>query len=145
MRAYYRDLRSSSQEDSPAASYLGLFNYKQFMITCIRREIEWKTPTVAVVKSHQLAWGIFHLSLPPEICLPNYVLLSPILKISWFPQSISEVKLQRELVGEDTHWNMEDETFSGICRKKNSQSYFNLQERYTFQHFPSLHVLPGIL
>lgn len=31
--AYYRDLRSNSWEDIPAASYLGLFNYKQFMIT----------------------------------------------------------------------------------------------------------------
>lgn len=62
--------------------------------------------------------GIFRMSLPPETCLPNYVLLSPILKISWFPQSISEVKLQRELVGEDAHWNMEDETFSGTYVEK---------------------------
>lgn len=51
--------------------------------------------------------------LPSEICLPNYVWLSPILKISCSPQSCSEVKLQRELVEEHALWNMEDKTFSG--------------------------------
>lgn len=87
----------------------------------------------------KIALGIFCMILPPEICLPNYVMLSPILKISWFPQGISEVKLQRELVEEHAHWNREYEIFSCtyIAKKKKSQSYFNLKEKHNFQHLPS--------
>lgn len=63
--------------------------------------------------------------LPPEICLPNYVLLSPILKISWFPQGTSEDKLPRELAEERAHWNMEDETFSGTYVGKKIPKLFS--------------------
>lgn len=83
--------------------------------------------------------GIFQMILPPppEICLPNYVLLSPILKISWFPQSISEVKLQRELVEERAHWNREDETFSGTyVEKKNPKVILILKESIILSIFP---------
>lgn len=48
-------------------------------------------------KITSIGLGIFHMMLPLEMCLPNYVLLSPILKISWLPQSSSEVKTKEGL------------------------------------------------
>lgn len=67
--------------------------------------MEWQTQRGDVAKSHGLAWEYAFMILSPEICLPNYGLLSPGLKISGFPQSSSEVKLQRELVEKHVHWN----------------------------------------
>lgn len=79
--------------------------------------------------------------LPPEICLPNYVMLSPILKISWFPQGISEVKLQRELVEEHAHWNREYEIFSCTYiakKKKNPKVILILKRSIISSTFPAL-------
>lgn len=80
-------------------------------------------------KIASIGLGIFHMILSLEICLPNYVLLSPILKMSCFPQRNSEVQLRRELVENHVYWNMEDETSSGIkVAKKKAPNYFNLKK-----------------
>lgn len=56
-----------------------------------------RAPRIRCGNCTPIGFRIFHKILPLEICLPNYVLISSILKISWFPQGSSEVKLQREL------------------------------------------------
>lgn len=55
---------------------------------------------------------------PVEICLPDYALFVPILRISWFPRRSSEVKLRRELVEELASWNVEHEPLSGMSTAK---------------------------
>lgn len=84
----------------PAAIYLGLF--RQFVTTWEgggdSGKLKEQSGTIASV-----GLGIFHVTLPLEICLPHDVLLSLILKISWFPQSRSEVKLRREFLEEHAH------------------------------------------
>lgn len=82
---------------------------------------------------------------PLEICLPNYALFVPILRISRFPWSSSEVKLRRELVEEHANWNVEHETLSGISVAKLSQSYFHLKEKHSEITSPASHTVPRVL
>lgn len=77
-----------------------------------RDRVESSNSRFGKKKITSIVLGIDHWIFPVEICLPNYVLLHPILKITWFLQGSPEVKLKRELLEEHANRNMDEERFS---------------------------------